>query len=153
MFWPFILLSIPQPKVSPQITQLSPLVTNGLSHPYHLDESTFIFRGVRSKFSFAFHFSMKFMKANGMAPDGTPHFAASHLGLFCLPMSHKKGARLGAYISKRKGVTIYLPIGTDIPDRHRFISGRSERTINLRKRNLDLIVIDISKKTEMSRRS
>ena len=23
-----------------------------------------------------------------------PHFAASHLGLFCLPMSHKKDARL-----------------------------------------------------------
>ena len=29
-----------------------------------------------------------------MAPDGTPRFAASHLGLFCLPMSHKKDARL-----------------------------------------------------------
>ena len=25
-----------------------PLVTNGLSHPYQLDESTFIFRGIRS---------------------------------------------------------------------------------------------------------
>ena len=29
-----------------------PLVTNGLSHPYYLDESTFIFRGIRSDFSF-----------------------------------------------------------------------------------------------------
>ena len=29
-----------------------------------------------------------------IAPDGMPHFAASHLGLFCLPMSHKKNARL-----------------------------------------------------------
>ena len=28
-----------------------------------------------------------------MAPDGTPRFATSHLGLFCLPMSHKKDAR------------------------------------------------------------
>ena len=36
---------------------------------------------------------MKFMKANRIAPDGTPRFAASHLGLFCLPMSHKKDAR------------------------------------------------------------
>ena len=34
-----------------------PLVTNGFSHPYHLDESTFIFRGMRSNFSFfLFHF-------------------------------------------------------------------------------------------------
>ena len=37
---------------------------------------------------------MKIMPANRIAPDGTPRFAASHLGLFCLPMSHKKDARL-----------------------------------------------------------
>ena len=36
-------------------------VTNGISHPYHLGESTSIFRGNRSDFSFLFHFSMKFM--------------------------------------------------------------------------------------------
>ena len=30
----------------------------GLSHPYHLDESTYIFRGIRSHFSFLFHFSI-----------------------------------------------------------------------------------------------
>ena len=47
-----------------------------------MDESTFIFRG------------MKFLQANRIAPDGMPRFAASHLGLFCLPMSHKKDARL-----------------------------------------------------------
>ena len=69
-------------------------MTNGLSHPYHLDESTFIYRGIRSDFSFLFHFSMKFLQANRIAPDGTPRFAASHLGLFCLPMSHKRDARL-----------------------------------------------------------
>ena len=40
------------------------------------------------------HFSMKFMLANRIAPDGTPRFAASHLGLFCMPMSHKNDARL-----------------------------------------------------------
>ena len=28
------------------------IVTNGFSHPYHLDESTFIFRDIRSNFSF-----------------------------------------------------------------------------------------------------
>ena len=33
---------------------------------------------------------MKNKVANRIAPDGTPHFAASHLGLFCLPMSHKR---------------------------------------------------------------
>ena len=37
---------------------------------------------------------MKIMYANRIAPDGMPRFAASHLGLFCLPMSHKKDARL-----------------------------------------------------------
>ena len=63
-------------------SELNPLVTNGLSHPYHLDKSIFIFRDIRSNFSFIF--SMKFMYANRMA---------SHLGLFCLPMSHKKDTR------------------------------------------------------------
>ena len=37
---------------------------------------------------------MKVTIANRIAADGTPRFAASHLGLFCLPMSHKKDARL-----------------------------------------------------------
>ena len=41
-------------------------------------------------FSFLFHFSIE--KANRIASDG--RFAASHLGLFCLPISHKKDARL-----------------------------------------------------------
>ena len=34
------------------------------------------------------------MSANRIVPDGTPCFAASHLGLFCLPMSNKKDTRL-----------------------------------------------------------
>ena len=37
---------------------------------------------------------MKFMSANRIAPDGRPRSVASHLGIFCLPMSHKKDARL-----------------------------------------------------------
>ena len=37
---------------------------------------------------------MKFIKENRKAPDRTPRFAALHLGSFCLPMSHKKDARL-----------------------------------------------------------
>ena len=67
---------------------------NGFFRHYHLGESTFIFRGIRSDFDFSFHFSMKLLLANRIDPDGTPHSAASHLGLFCLPMSHKKDARL-----------------------------------------------------------
>ena len=57
---------------------------------YHLDESTVIFRGFKVLFSF----SMKFLQANRIAPDGTTRSVASHLGLCCLPMSHKKDARL-----------------------------------------------------------
>ena len=76
-----------------KIDIFNPLVTNGLSNPYHLDESTFVLRDIRSNFTFLFHFSMKFLQANRIAPDGTPHFTASHLGLFSMPMSHKKGAR------------------------------------------------------------
>ena len=37
---------------------------------------------------------MKILEANRIAPDGTPRSAASHLGLFCLPMSNKRDARL-----------------------------------------------------------
>ena len=33
------------------------------------------------------------MQANSGDPDQTPHSVASHLGLHCLPMSHKKDAR------------------------------------------------------------
>ena len=57
-----------------------------------------MFRGVRSDlYSFFFylsHFSMNFLCANRIAPDGAPRSAASHLGLCCLPMSHKRDARL-----------------------------------------------------------
>ena len=56
------------------LSTLDPFVTNGLSHPYHLDVSTFIYRGIRSNFSFFFHFSMKFKSAYRIAPDGKPHF-------------------------------------------------------------------------------
>ena len=38
-----------------------PHVTNGLSHPYYLDESTFILGASGVFFSFLFHFSMNFL--------------------------------------------------------------------------------------------
>ena len=69
-------------------------MTNGLAHHYQLDESTFNFRGVGSEFDYLFHFSMKFLEANRIAPDGMLRSAASHLGLCCLSMSHKRDARL-----------------------------------------------------------
>ena len=37
---------------------------------------------------------MKVLQANRISPDGMPRSAASHVGLFCLPMSHKRDARL-----------------------------------------------------------
>ena len=40
-----------------------------------------------------FHFYFR-MSAKIIAPDGMLRFAASHLGLFCLHMSHKKDASL-----------------------------------------------------------
>ena len=46
--------------------QVNPYLTNGFSHQYHLDGPIFICR----------------------------HSTASHLGLFCLPMSHKRDDRL-----------------------------------------------------------
>ena len=49
-------------------TQINPYLTNGFSHHYYLEESTFIFRGVRSDFHFLSHFSMKFLCANKIAP-------------------------------------------------------------------------------------
>ena len=75
------------------IAYVNPYLTNGFSHYYHLGESTFIFRGIRSDFQFLNKFLMKILLANRIAPDGTPRSAASHLGLFCLPM-YKKDARL-----------------------------------------------------------
>ena len=55
---------------------LNPYVTIRLYHPYHLDESIFIFRGFMSNvFSFLFHFSIKLnscLQTKGIPPDGKP---------------------------------------------------------------------------------
>ena len=90
---------------------INPYVTNGFSYPYHLDEYSFICRGIRSRFLFSFYFSMKFKVANRIVLDGTPRFAASHLVIFCLPMSHKKDARLiwvKDYLVHYKGLIFVL---------------------------------------------
>ena len=59
---------------------------------------------------------MKFLKANRIVPDGTPRSAASHLGLCCLPMSHKRDARLkwvkfniGILSWIKKGLYVVIP--------------------------------------------
>ena len=62
-------------------------MTYGLSHCYHLDKSTSIFRDIRGVFQILFHFFIKFLLTNRIAPDKMPHSVASHLGLYCLPMS------------------------------------------------------------------
>ena len=49
-------------------------LTNGLSNSYHLDDSTSVFREIRSNFSVLFHFSMKFRSANRIASDETSAF-------------------------------------------------------------------------------
>ena len=51
-------------------------------------------RGIRSDFKFSNNALMKILLANRIASHGTPRAAASHLGLYCLPMPHKKDARL-----------------------------------------------------------
>ena len=50
---------------------INPYLTNGFSHYYHLGESTFIFRGVRSDFQFLNKFLVKILLANRTAQDGT----------------------------------------------------------------------------------
>ena len=77
-----------------KMLKFNPYLTNGFSHHYQLNESIFIFSGVRNDFYFLSDFMMKFLCANRIAPDGTSRSAASHLGLYCLPMSHKRDARL-----------------------------------------------------------
>ena len=43
---------------------------------------------------FYYIFFNEILEANKIATDGTPRSVASHLELYCLPMSHKKVARL-----------------------------------------------------------
>ena len=74
--------------------EYNPILMNGFSHHYQLGESTFIFRGVKSDFLNFIQFFDENSPSKQNSPSGTTHSAASHLGLYCLPMSHKRGARL-----------------------------------------------------------
>ena len=59
---------------------------NGFSHPYHLDESTIIFRGIRSNFSFLFNFFYEnhVSKRNGARWDAAFCGVTSSSGLYGL---------------------------------------------------------------------
>ena len=67
------------------ISLFNTFMMNGPSHSYHLDESTFILRGII--------FFMKLLKVNISEWPKMERRILQHLGLYCLPMSHKKDAR------------------------------------------------------------
>ena len=74
--------------------KFNPFKPNRISQSYQLDQSISVLRVVGSYFSFVFKFWLKILEANSGNPDQTPRSAASDLGLHCLPVSHKKDARL-----------------------------------------------------------
>ena len=72
---------------------LNPLVMNGLSHPYYLDEFTSIFRGIRSFFHFiSFFYEFPVSKQN--SPRWDAAFCRVTSGAILFSMSHKKDTRL-----------------------------------------------------------
>ena len=77
-----------------KIKFLNPFMPNVFSNPYQLDNSISNSRVVRWCFSVSFKILKKLLQANRREPDQTPLFVASDLVLYCLPMSHKKDARL-----------------------------------------------------------
>ena len=65
----------------------SPIIINWMS--------PLIFLGMLGVMSyFLSHFSMKFLFANRIAPEGLSRSSASNLGLYRLPMSHTKDTSL-----------------------------------------------------------
>ena len=70
-------------------------MTTGLSHPYHLDESTSVLRHQEG-----FLILISFCDENNESTQNRPRLDASHLGLLYLPMSHKKTPGLYGLRSK-----------------------------------------------------
>ena len=66
-------------------------MTNGASHPYHLDDSTFNYRDIKSHISFYYLLRRKSTEWDGM-------FVASHLVLFS---GGGGGGGVGSVHSKR----------------------------------------------------
>ena len=71
-------------------TLINPYVTNGLSHPYHLDESVFVFRGSGSIFLFLFHF----FDENDVSKQNSPRWDAAFCGV-------TSGAILCVYVPQK----------------------------------------------------
>ena len=71
---------------------INPFKPNEISHSYRLDQSISVLRVVWSYLSFLFN-------KNKIKHSVCKHSAASDLGLYCLPMSHKKDARLISRVS------------------------------------------------------
>ena len=66
-------------------------MTHESTHHYNLCESIAILMGTRSDFEFlSIFFGDLFFLSKQNSPRWDAAFAVSHLGLYCLPMSHKK---------------------------------------------------------------
>ena len=74
---------------------INPYLTNGFSHHYLLGESVSFLGVIFIYFYFLSHFSMKFLCANRIAPDGTPRSAVT------------SGAMLFAFVPQ-KGRQAYM---------------------------------------------
>ena len=71
------------------VNGIYPLVTNGLSHLNHLDESTFILRGMGSNFSFI----ISFFDENHVSKQNSPrwdHILRRHIWVYSVCLCHIK---------------------------------------------------------------
>ena len=80
-------INVPARQIMVPLSHINPLGTNGLSHPYHFDEPTFIFSGIRSNFSFFF----SFFDENQVSKQNSPRWDAAFCGV-------TSGAILFAYV-------------------------------------------------------
>ena len=109
---------------------INPYVTNGLSHPYHLDESTFILGASEVFFISFFDDDYVLSKQNSKRlgySEQNSHPPPPPIGLFCLPMFIKRAPGLyglmvaclhrfvvARYISVRLNPTmIYIATSTE----------------------------------------
>ena len=87
-------------------------MTNGLSHPYHLEEYIFILRGARSTFSFLKELHV--IKQN--SPRWDAAFCGVTSGLFCLLMSHKMCYKIHIRVLKDNSILVVISVVTGRTD-------------------------------------
>ena len=68
------------------VSGVNPLYSDGLFHPYKLEKSICYLRCIRCNFLGLYGSRQKLLLANSEDTDQMPHYAASDLGLHCLPM-------------------------------------------------------------------